>query len=252
MKIKGWDALSRHFPELRSAKPAALALGVFALTSFYFLVSDRIPTWTLDSEIVVFALGFLILRRAFTQKKTLIEKYKEQAYPQAAMRYIIPGVAALFAAIAHVAYMDDPNHMRFAQGAFPIVARVLGAYWVLVGGLLWLRSALTFGVDNLALLYVYHPEEGKIEDAKIYGILRHPVYAGALRVCFGLALLNGGIFALSFIPFPLLFFYGWVRLMEEPELMERLPGYAEYRKKVPAFWTKPKDIPAFFRFLIAG
>ncbi len=252
MKIKGWDALAQRFPELRSAKPAALALGCFTLTTFYFLVSDQIPTWTIDSQIVVFALGFLVLRRAFTQRKKLVEKYKEGAYSQAALRYIIPGVSILFAAVAHVAYMDDPAHMRFTQGMFPAAARILGWYWALVGGLLWLRSALTFGVDNLAMLYVYHPEAGGMADDKIYRLLRHPVYGGATRVCWGLALLNGGIFALSFIPFAPLLFFGWVRLTEEPELMKRLPGYAEYRKQVPAFWVKPKDVTAFFRFLITG
>ena len=256
MNIKGLDALAKHFPELNSTggrlKLAGIVFGCFALTTAYFLISDQIPTWTIDSEIVVFALGFLFIRRAFTQKKILIEKYKEGAYQQAALRFIFPGLAVLIAAIAHIAYMGDVNKMIFTQGPIPPVLHVLGWYWVIVGALLWIRSALTFGLDNLAFLYIYHPEEGRIVDTKIYKILRHPVYAGAMRFCIGLALLNTGIFALSFIPFVPLFFFGWVRLVEEKDLLERLPNYAEYRGKTPAFWVKPADIPAFFKFLITG
>jgi protein-S-isoprenylcysteine O-methyltransferase Ste14 len=73
-----------------------------------------------------------------------------------------------------------------------------------------------------------------------------------MRIGLGLALLNTGIFALSFIPFLLLGFFGWTRLVEEKELIERFPDYVEYRKHTPAFWVKPQDIPAFFKFLITG
>jgi protein-S-isoprenylcysteine O-methyltransferase Ste14 len=252
MKIKGLDTLVKYFPEMISLKFAVIVLGTFTLTTVYFLLSDQIPTWTIDSQIVVFALGFLILRRAFTQRAALIEKYKENAYGHAALRFIFPGVSILFAAIAHTAYMGDVNRMIFTQGVFPKAAHVLGWYWVVVGALLWIRSALTFGIDHLSFLYLYYPEEGKIADTGIHEILRHPVYAGAMRLCIGLALLNTGIFALSFIPFLPLMFFGWVRLVEEKELLERFPDYAAYRDKTPAFWVKPRDIPAFFKFLIFG
>jgi len=249
MNIKGFDTLVKYFPEMFSWKFAGITFGCFALTTVYFLVSDNIPTWTIDSQIVIFALGFLILRRAFTQKKLLIEKYKEGAYQQAALRYVFPGISILFAAIAHITYMNGP---KFSPSTATTIMHVLGWYWVVVGAFLWICSALTFGLDNLAYLYLYHPEEGKIVDSNIYGILRHPVYAGAMRMCIGLALLNTGIFALSFIPFLPLIFFGWVRLVEEKELIERLPDYEEYRQKTPAFWVKPQDIPAFFKFLVTG
>jgi protein-S-isoprenylcysteine O-methyltransferase Ste14 len=253
MNIKGLDALAKHIPELNSTrgriKIAGIALGFFALTTAYFLISDNIPTWTIDSEIVVFALGFLLVSRAFTQKKLFIERYKENAYQHAALRFIFPGISVIFAAIAHIAYMNGP---KFIPSAATALMHILGWYWLIVGALLWIRSALTFGVDNLALLYVYYPEEGRMVNTEIYKILRHPVYAGAMCVGLGLALLNTGIFALSFIPFLPLGFFGWTRLVEEQDLLERFPDYAAYRKKTPAFWVKPRDIPSFFKFLITG
>jgi protein-S-isoprenylcysteine O-methyltransferase Ste14 len=73
-----------------------------------------------------------------------------------------------------------------------------------------------------------------------------------MRVGLGLALLNSGIFALSFMPFLPLGFFGWIRLVEEKDLIERFSDYAEYRKRTPAFWVKPQDIGKFFKFLITG
>jgi protein-S-isoprenylcysteine O-methyltransferase Ste14 len=253
MNIKGLDVLTKHIPELSSTegrlKLAGIAFGFFALTTTYFLVSDQIPTWTIDSQIVVFALGFLLVSRAYTQKKIFIEKYKNGAYRHAALRFIFPGMAVLFAAIVHIAYMNGP---KFTPQWFVTVTHTLGWYWVAIGAVLWLRSAWVFGVDNLALLYLYHPEERRMVSTNIYGILRHPVYAGAMRVGLGLALLNTGIFALSFMPFLLLGFFSWARLVEEKELLERFSDYAEYRKHTPVFWVKPWDIPAFFKFLLTG
>ncbi len=253
MNVKGLDALAKYIPELNSIggrlKLAGIAAIFFILTTAYFIVSDKIPIWTIDSQIVIFALSFLLLSRIFTQKKLFVEKYKEGAYRYAAMRFIIPGISILYAAIAHVAYMNGP---KFTHGTIPFIAHILGWYLLIVGAILWIRSALTFGADNLAFLYVYHPEEGQISGAAIYKILRHPIYAGAMRVMIGLALLNTGIFALSFIPFVPLGFFGWARLVEEKDLIERFPDYAAYRQSTPAFWVKPQDIPAFFKFLIIG
>ena len=64
MHLKGFESLARHVPELNSQggrlKIALYALGVFTLTTVYFILTDQIPTWTLDSQIVVMALGFLL------------------------------------------------------------------------------------------------------------------------------------------------------------------------------------------------
>jgi protein-S-isoprenylcysteine O-methyltransferase Ste14 len=115
---------------------------------------------------------------------------------------------------------------------------------------LWVRSALTFGADNLAWSYVYFPDEGRLVDTQMYGFLRHPVYSGVLRVTIGLCLLNGNWPALVFALLAPLGFTGWVRLVEERELLRRFPGYAEYRQRVPAFWTW--HAVKFWRFVLSG
>lgn len=248
------EQLRKHVPDLNTPRGRAriglYLLGWFVLVTFYFVVSDHIPTWSIDSQIVVSALGFIVLRLFFTSKKAYREKYKELAYRNACADYGIPGLAIIMAAVAHAGYMNGPFVPR---GWWTVVFITLGIWWLIVGATLWIRGIITFGFDNLALLHVYYPEEGKMIDLNIYSILRHPVYAGALRVIIALALLNGNGNSIAFIPFAPLGLFGWIRLVEEKELIERFgPSYLDYRKRIPAFWPRVQDYGKFFGFLLTG
>ena len=253
MEIKGFSKLAKHVPELLSTsgktKLALRFAGFFFLTTAYFIVSDQIPTWTIDSQIVIMALGYLILSRFFTRKNIFIEKYKEMAYQQTLVRFVVPGLAVIFAALAHTAYMNGP---KFTQPSITITLSALGWLLVIVGATLWIRAVFAFGLDYLTMLYVYFPAESRIVNTSIYSVLRHPVYAGALRIGIGLACLNMGIYALSFAVLLPLGLTGWIRLVEEKELLERFPDYAEYRRNTPAFWPRINKLPTFFKFLFTG
>ena len=254
MNINGMDQLRKHVPDLNSPRGrlriGLYFLGWFLLVTLYFVISDNIPTWSIDSQIVILALGYLVLRFFFSRKKVYQEKYKELAYRNAFAHYGIPGLAIIMAAVAHTAYMNGPVVPR---GWWTTLFFVIGLWLLIVGAALWIRSIFAFGLDNLALLYVYYPEEGKIVDANIYGVLRHPVYAAVLRIIIALALLNGNANSLAFILFAPLGLFGWIRLVEEKELIERFgPSYLDYRKRVPAFWPHLRDYGKFFGFLVKG
>jgi protein-S-isoprenylcysteine O-methyltransferase Ste14 len=254
MDPKGIERLIRHVPDFNSPlgrlKVGLYALAWFALVTAYFLLTDRIPTWSIDSQIIIFALGYLLLSFFFSRKQAYKEKYGDLAYRQAIAHYGIPGFMTVMAAAAHTAYMNGPH---VPVGWWTTVFVALGWLMILVGAGLWARAALAFGLDNAFMLYVYFPEEGRLVDSAIYGVIRHPIYAGALRVIIGLALLNGNANALAFIPFILLGMFAWLRLVEEKELIERFGvSYADHRKRVPAFWPRPRDLGKFFRFIATG
>jgi protein-S-isoprenylcysteine O-methyltransferase Ste14 len=254
MDFKGMHQLRKYVPDLNSTRGririVLYALGMFLLVTYYFLLTDQIPTWSIDSQIIIIALGFVVLSLFFSRKKAYQEKYKGLAYRNAFAHYAIPGLALILAAVAHAGYMNGPF---VPQSWWTIVFILLGWFMLVIGTALLIRSIFTFGADNLALLYVYHPEEGKIVDSSIYGILRHPIYAGVLRMGIGLALLNGNANALAFALLMPLGLTGWIRLVEERELIERFgQSYIEYRKRIPAFWPKPRDLGKFFTFLIKG
>jgi protein-S-isoprenylcysteine O-methyltransferase Ste14 len=254
MKFKGMDILSKHVPELNSAggraRIALYALLLFALVTAYFIVTDHIPTWSIDSQIIIVALGFLVMSLFFSRKQTYKERYKELAYRNAFAHYGVPGLALIMGAVAHAGYMNGPF---IPQGWWTIIFFALGWFMLCIGATLWIRSIFNFGADNLALLYVYHPEEGQIINSGIHSILRHPVYAGVLRVSIGLALLNGNANAIAFAILVPLGLASWVRLVEEKELIERFgQPYLDYRKHVPAFWPRLGDMGKFFTFLFTG
>jgi len=254
--LKGIKPLREHFPDLRSPVRSAwigiLAGGLFGLTIIFFTYVKRyIPDWSLDGQVVIVTIGFLWLRMFFTHKKNYVTRYGELAYRNAFMHFTLPGLALIFATVAHISFMPGPAIPRYW---WAVLFPYFGWYFVIIGAILWLRAVYTFGIDNLTMLYVYFPEQSRQVNSNIYSILRHPVYAGGLRLAIGLALLNANAFSLFFslIVMPLILF-SWVRLVEEKELVERFgTGYSEYRQKTPAFWPRPRNLVEFFRFLLKG
>jgi protein-S-isoprenylcysteine O-methyltransferase Ste14 len=159
-------------------------------------------------------------------------------------------VTTVAASLAHLAYMVGPVIPDIWWKPILVYA---GWFLIIINVALWLRSVLTFGVDNIALVYVYFPQEGRFVNSSIYSILRHPVYSAILHISIGLALISANWYSLLVAILLPLGFAGWVRLIEEKELIERFgQSYLDYRKSTPAFWVKPRDWVKFFRFLISG
>ena len=255
MEFKGMDQLRKHVPDLQKpggeARVGLTILGMIALVTLFFIWVDwGFPEWMPDGEIVVMALGFLILSRFFSQKKRYQQKYGELAYRNAFAHFAIPGLGIILASVFHNGYMPGPEIPNVFWWKNVLIAA--GWVFIIIGVAIWARAIFAFGADNLALLYVYYPEEGHLVDSNIYSILRHPTYAGVLRIGIGLGLLNTNWYALIIALLMPLGMTGWIRLVEEKELIERFPNYEEYRKRVPAFWPKPHDLGKFFRFLILG
>ena len=251
----GLEQIKAHVPEMRTPLGHLLiglyVLGSFALVTLFFVVLDsRWPQWTLVTQFVVLGVGFFWLARFIARRAAFKQKWGELAYRNAAGLYVVPGLALILSAVIHIAYMPGP---AIPLGWWSPGVVTLGLFFCVVGFVIWARAIFAFGFDNLALLYVYYPAEGRLVDTTIYGFLRHPTYAAVIRFGLGMALLNSNWFALAFglfMPFGMTL---WLRLVEEKELLERFgAGYAEYRKRVPAFWPRPRDLGKFWKFLISG
>ncbi len=254
LQVKGREALERHVPRWRTALgflsvPLGIAAVALVTTLFFLAVDSYFVEWEPDGEIVILALGFLILSRFFSQRKRYLQKYGEQAYSVAFTRFFITGLGIIVAAIAHLGYIAGPE--------IPVVwwrpwLNGLGYLLVISAILLLLRVVQSVGFDSLLMLYVYFPAEGTRFSAPLYGLVRHPIYAAAQDIAFGLALIHANWYGLLVALLVPLFFAGWIRLFEEPELIERYPEYVEYRKRVPAFGPTPANIGKFWRTLLTG
>ncbi len=255
MKINGLDKIREHVPDFHTLLGV---LSFFLLSIILFILITALfttlrltwPFGQLVAEIVLGGLGFVLLYLFFRHKQDFKTRFGPLAYSRAASRFGFPGVVIIGTVVARIRYLPGPEIPHFKWN---IVLLVLGWVLIAMGALLFLRTMQTFGVDNLSMLYVYFPEESHLVNHKIYNILRHPAYTAAQCIAFGLALLNGSWLALAcalIFPFGLL---GWVRLVEENELIRRFgPAYADYRKRVPAFWPRLRDLRGFFEFVIAG
>ncbi|MFW9794228.1 MAG: methyltransferase family protein [Candidatus Thorarchaeota archaeon] len=117
-------------------------------------------------------------------------------------------------------------------------------------GLLIVRSAiLTFGVDYMAVVYLYFPEESEIQEQEIYSVIRHPTYLGGILLGLASLFFNFSVYSIL-IGLVVILVFRLQIWKEELELVERFgEGYIEYRKKVPALFVRPSKIRAFFRFL---
>jgi protein-S-isoprenylcysteine O-methyltransferase Ste14 len=252
--MKGLDILAKHFPDLNSVNGRRnvtfYSFGMIALTVIYFVITDNIPTWSIDSQLIILALGYLMLSFFFSRKKQYQEKYGALAYRNAFMHFVIPGLGLIFGAVIHAGFMNGPFIPR---GWWTTMFVVFGWLSLISGAILWVRAVFALGIDTLTMLYVYHPEESRLVESSIYNILRHPVYAGGLRVMIGLAFINCNANSIAFTIFLPLGLFGWIRLVEEKELIERFgQQYLDYRKRVPAFIPRLGDIGKYLNFLFTG
>src|SRR3989304_8099790 len=231
--MNGSEAVLNHVPELkqRSRRVIALliALSCFALATAGMVIVDVLwPQWTALGQNAGVMLGFVISAQFFWRRRGYREKYGDRCYRNAFLHFMLPGLPFMFAAIFHTAYV--PGMRLPLNGVTPIVS-MIGLYLLVTGALLYVRAYLVFGTDNLAMLYVYFPAEGRMVNSSVYSILRHPAYSGAIRMGLAFGLWRGTWFSVLFGLFMPVGLTLWLRLLEEPEVIERVGGgYAASRR----------------------
>lgn len=252
--LAGLDRLQAHFPALRTpagrvAVLAGAASVLGATTGFFLLVDKYFAEWLPDGEIVILALGFLLLSRFFSQKDRYLARFGEQAYARAFTAFGIPGLGIVGASLAHLAYMPGP---LVPDVWWKPVLVGIGGICLVIGALLWWRAVNALGVDYLTMVYVYHPEDRRVVNSGLFGVIRHPVYAAAVHISIGLACVHAAWYSLLVALIVPLFFLGWIVLVEEKELVKNVAGYAAYQRSVPALVPRIRDLGTYWRILLLG
>jgi len=243
LKRSELSSLSNGFLAILSvAVSVTVAVAIFRLLDGLFVAS------TLVSQGVVMWLGLAIVSQMILRRSALKARWGKRAYGVAFRWFAIPGLSLIGVGVAHFAWIEGARVLPREIALIPYV------YLLLTGVTLWLRALQVFGIDNLSMMYVYFPDEGRLVDSNIYGVIRHPVYSAVLRVAFAFILWNGSAFALLASLIAPLTMTAWLRWVEEPELIERFgEGYRAYRARVPAFFNlNPRLWPVLWRFLATG
>lgn len=255
MPVPGLDRLTRHFPDLATTA-GRLRLGLIGFVAFALPLAAMLsldyhwPGWTLAGPLAVIAAAYLTLRQFFSRRARLLARFGDAAYARAFTAFALPGVSMIWAAILHTPVMPGP---RIWSGWPAAAAAAVGVYLALTSVALFARAILHFGVDNLAMLYVYFPTKGCLVESAIYGILRHPAYSGVVRLSLALGLWRGAWAAIAFGLFVPLGLAVWLRTVEERELVARFgDGYLQYRRRTPAFFPRGRDVLRFWQFLALG
>jgi protein-S-isoprenylcysteine O-methyltransferase Ste14 len=109
-------------------------------------------------------------------------------------------------------------------------ARLVGVAMVVASVVIGTWSFVVLGRN--ATIYPHPVHEATLTDRGPYRLVRHPIYLAVIVGGVGLALASlntaGVLVALVFIPF-----FGAKTGFEEDGLVERVPGYREYRSAIP-------------------
>lgn len=187
--------------------------------------------WALMAFFVVFSLtvfayfirkdpGFIRKRMNFREREPAQKKLIALSLPVFLALFILP-----------------PLHWRLGPPAAPWLWMGIGAGATVVGTAVIVAAFLQ---NRWASRTIELQEGQKVISTGLYGVLRHPMYAGVLFLYPGLSLLLASPWGLVTVPFLVATLA--VRLLKEEEfLAASLPGYAEYRKKtrwrlIPFVW----------------
>jgi len=129
----------------------------------------------------------------------------------------------------------DASRTNFT--AVPVWLQAIGGIAVCIG---FLGGWLTFRENTFAAPVVKIQEGQKPIDTGVYGIIRHPMYAGAIVYLVGMPLLLSSWRGLAVTPI-LILGIAWRIVHEEQTLRAELPGYDEYASRVryrliPGVW----------------
>lgn len=220
---------------LQTAASSLLGLGFFALT--LFLPAGTFAYWQAWVFIAVFSatsIGpnlYLAIARPDALRRRLHAGPAAETRP--VQRIVISAIFVLSAALFVVSALDH----RFGWSSVPIWLVVAGNVMVGVGLAV---AELVVIQNNYAAANITVEQGQPLASTGLYGVVRHPMYAGALLMMIGTPLALDSYWGLVIL-IPSLAALAARILDEEALLTEELGGYREYLTRVryrlvPGVW----------------
>jgi len=285
MPLKGMDKLKEQIPKYlgwRAAGIGLLLLMAFVTALTLMILTDsaaRIfphisifvlpePIFPILGVLVCELIAFRLVWSVWHNKDRYVAELGALAYQKAIPRGFF-GISWILAICVHIYVPLDilpagtpvnPITVMLSKSIlsflgipveFDLTIRIIMSFIFIIMGLLTIRSALlTFGVDYMALVYLYYPAESQIQQHEIYSVIRHPTYFGVLSIAMGGMWFRFTVYSLVFFVMFLLGLLAHIFLVEEKELRERFGEvFSEYQKRVPALRIRFRDLRIYLRFL---
>lgn len=199
-----------------------------ALGILLFAPAGTLNFWQAWVYLFVFAVSTSLITVYLWKKDPKLLERRVNAGP-GAEKEKSQKLIQLFASLAFLGVLILPSldhHFSWSDVPFPIVIAgdVLVALGFLIIFIVFRENPFTAATIEVAL-------DQEVISTGLYGIIRHPMYAGALVMLFGTPLALGSWWGLlMFIPITLVIV---CRLLaEERFLVNNLPGYPAYCRKV--------------------
>lgn len=202
-----------------------------------FLPAGTFNYWQAWLFIAVFAATTAGPSIYWARKRPEVLRRRMNAGPAAetrtAQKVIVTGIQLWFFAVMAVSALDH----RFGWSHVPTPVVVLGDVLVVVGlGI----ALLVVQQNSYAAANITVESDQQLVSTGLYGLVRHPMYSGALIMTAGIPLALGSYWGLLGL-IPGLIVLGFRILDEEKALTEELAGYPEYMQEVrhrlvPGVW----------------
>lgn len=208
-----------------------IASGVFGLALFVvalFWPAGTFGYWQAWVFIVVFMLTTLVPSIYLAVRDPAALQRRLHGGPTAETRIVQKIIIWAITGSAFAVFVLSALDHRFGWSSVPIAVVVLGNVVVAVG--LVLAQAVVFQ-NSFAGASIRVEDEQPLVSTGLYGLVRHPMYFGAVLMMFGTPLALGSYWALlvSIVSIPI---FGARIVDEEKMLRAELGGYDEYSQKV--------------------
>jgi protein-S-isoprenylcysteine O-methyltransferase Ste14 len=217
-------------PALSLTKQALSGLAALAIVLWLALF---IPAWTLNYwQAWIYWLVFVVCVTAisvyFIKKDPKLIEKRVKAGPGAETE-LVQKVIQAFAAIFFILLLLTPSlDHHFQWSNVPSFVSLVSNVFVALGLLV---VFLVFKANSFASATIEIGKEQKLISTGAYGVVRHPMYSGALLMLLFIPLALGSIWGLLAFP-PILAAIAVRIVNEEKFLAKNLKGYTEYHFKV--------------------
>jgi len=224
----GWSNIVTQMNPVYRRLIRSSVLGTLALGAMLFIPAGTLDYWQgwayFGTSVFASALYTIYLVK---YDPALLQR-RQQAGPSHEQEPV-QKIIVLFIFMAFVTLITlPPLDYRFGLSPVPWYVSVIGDALVVLS---FYFFYLVSKVNTYAAANVRVEEGQRVIDNGVYGLVRHPMYFGALFLIVGTPLALGSWWTLLLTPGFLLVLYFRIA-SEEKVLMRDLAGYAEYRRKV--------------------
>ncbi len=203
-------------------------LGLLGFAALLFIPAGTLSYWQAWAFLAVFISVTLVPSLYLNRIDPAAYERRRTAGPKAETRtvqkVVMTALSISFAALLVVSGLDH----RFGWSAMPAAVSILGDVMVAVG--LGLTMLVVF--QNRYAAATITIEDGQtLASEGLYRIVRHPMYSASLVMMVGMALALGSYWALVVVAVGTVLLV--VRILDEENmLIQQLPGYPDYVRRV--------------------